>query len=105
MHRLDKHTSGVLVLARSADAANWICEAFRDKTESVGSKSVKKPFFVRKQYWAIVEWGRLLKQRGTINNPITVDGNRLPAKTLYYCKEAAEGLALLKLTPETGVSY
>lgn len=105
MHRLDKHTSGVLILARSADAASWICEAFRDKSEAADNNFVKKPFFVKKQYWAIVECGHLLKQRGTVTNPILVDGTRLPAKTIYYCKEASEGLALLKLVPDTGAYH
>ena len=41
VHRLDKDTSGVLVLARSPAAAAWLTAAFRDKT-------------VRKIYWALV---------------------------------------------------
>ncbi len=41
VHRLDKDTSGVLVLARNARAASRLAEAFRGKT-------------VRKVYWAIV---------------------------------------------------
>lgn len=40
VHRLDRDTSGVLVLARSAAAASKLAEAFRDKT-------------ARKLYWAI----------------------------------------------------
>jgi len=41
VHRLDKETSGVLVLARTAAAAAFLTRAFRDKT-------------TRKIYWAIV---------------------------------------------------
>src|SRR6185312_13237874 len=40
VHRLDKDTSGVLVLARSAAAARFLTRAFRDKT-------------TKKIYWAI----------------------------------------------------
>ena len=31
VHRLDKDTSGVLLLARSAKAAAWLTEAFREE--------------------------------------------------------------------------
>lgn len=41
VHRLDKDTSGVLVIARSAAAAAFLTRAFRDKT-------------TRKIYWAVV---------------------------------------------------
>ena len=40
VHRLDKDTSGVLVIARSAAAAAFLTRAFRDKT-------------TRKTYWAL----------------------------------------------------
>src|SRR5207249_10829378 len=41
VHRLDKDTSGVLLIARNAAAAAFFTRAFRDKT-------------TRKVYWAIV---------------------------------------------------
>ena len=41
VHRLDKDTSGVLLLARSARAAKWLTAAFRDKS-------------AEKLYWALV---------------------------------------------------
>ncbi|GIL43469.1 hypothetical protein Vafri_948, partial [Volvox africanus] len=33
VHRLDQAASGVMVVARNADAATWLCAAFRDKAE------------------------------------------------------------------------
>jgi 23S rRNA pseudouridine955/2504/2580 synthase len=41
VHRLDRDTSGVFVVARTAAAARFLGDAFRDKT-------------VRKVYWALV---------------------------------------------------
>ena len=41
VHRLDKETSGVLVIARTASAAAFLTQAFREKT-------------TRKTYWAVV---------------------------------------------------
>jgi len=53
VHRLDKDTSGVLLIARSAAAAAFFTRAFRDKT-------------TRKTYWAIVAGLPELRQ-GKIN--------------------------------------
>lgn len=102
VHRLDKETSGILVLARSADSAAWICEAFKEKTEESNRKRVTKKLMVKKGYWAIVEHGKNLRVRGTIKKEVPVDGGKLPAVTVYWCKEASSGVALLKLMPITG---
>lgn len=56
VHRLDKDTSGVLVLARSAGAAAKLAEAFRGKA-------------VRKVYWAAVV-GLPAPRRGKIDQPL-----------------------------------
>jgi len=56
VHRLDKDTSGVLVLARTAPAARWLTRAFKDKT-------------VRKLYWAVVVGVPRLEQ-GEISLPL-----------------------------------
>jgi 23S rRNA pseudouridine955/2504/2580 synthase len=53
VHRLDKDTSGVLVIARTAAAAAFLTRAFRDKT-------------TRKVYWAAVA-GRPTLARGRID--------------------------------------
>lgn len=95
-------TSGLLVLARSADSAAWISEAFKEKIEKGKHREVTKKLSVKKTYWAIVEHGNNLKVRGTIKKEVPVEGNRLPAETVYWCKEASAGLALLKLMPITG---
>src|SRR5262249_32698990 len=55
VHRLDKETSGVLVLARSVMAATFLTRAFREKT-------------TRKIYWAIVVGLPKLRQ-GRIDLP------------------------------------
>jgi 23S rRNA pseudouridine955/2504/2580 synthase len=56
VHRLDRDTSGVLVLARSARAAKWLTAAFRGReTEKV--------------YWAVLQ-GVPKPQRGRIDIPL-----------------------------------
>jgi 23S rRNA pseudouridine955/2504/2580 synthase len=60
VHRLDKDTSGVLLLARSAAAAAKLAAAFRGRD-------------VRKTYWAVVV-GEPTPKAGTINLPLVRQG-------------------------------
>lgn len=62
VHRLDKDTSGVLLIARSAAAARWLTAAFRAKT-------------ARKIYWALVV-GEVKPRSARIDLPIA----KLPGK-------------------------
>ena len=56
VHRLDKETSGILVIARTAAAAAFLTRAFREKT-------------TRKIYWAVVV-GRPKLAQGRIDLPL-----------------------------------
>jgi 23S rRNA pseudouridine955/2504/2580 synthase len=60
VHRLDKDTSGALLIARNAAAASFFTRAFRDKT-------------TRKVYWAIVV-GQPNLQRGRIELALAKGG-------------------------------
>jgi 23S rRNA pseudouridine955/2504/2580 synthase len=73
VHRLDKETSGVLVLARTAAAAAFLTRAFRDKT-------------TRKIYWAIVV-GLPKPLQGRIDLALA----KLPGKEGERVRAAAEG--------------
>src|SRR6516225_1292796 len=103
VHRLDKETSGVLVLARTGAAAAFLARAFREKT-------------TRKIYWAIVvgvpklRQGRidlaLAKLPGRQGERVRADakeGKR--AVTYYHTVESigseASWLALLPVTGRT----
>ncbi len=57
VHRLDKDTSGVIVLAKHLKAAQFYAEAFKDKE-------------IQKIYWALTVRGPLLEQ-GDIKQPIS----------------------------------
>lgn len=102
VHRLDKDTSGVLVLARTARAAAALTSAFR--AGAVG-----------KLYWALVVGapksasGRiahpLAKRFGASGEHVAVDKDGRPAATTYQVIEragrAASWLALQPLTGRT----
>jgi 23S rRNA pseudouridine955/2504/2580 synthase len=105
VHRLDKDTSGVLVLARSGKAARELAEAFRDKS-------------AQKIYWAVVV-GVPNPERGTIDAPLSKHaehgfGERVGideeegrnAVTRYALIErAGNRAAWLALMPETGRTH
>jgi 23S rRNA pseudouridine955/2504/2580 synthase len=103
VHRLDKDTSGVLLLARSANAAAWLARAFREGQ-------------VRKLYWAVVV-GSPAVQQGRVSRPLSkrfgVRGERVgaddegqPAVTDYRVVErAGRRAAWLELRPWTGRTH
>lgn len=104
VHRLDKDTSGVLLLARNAFAATRLAEAFREKT-------------ARKIYWAAVmgvprpHSGRIEKSLGKRmgrggERMMADEENGLTAETLYKLLASWEGrIAWLALWPLTGRTH
>ena len=104
VHRLDKDTSGVLLLAPTPRAAAFFSRAFSGRT-------------ARKIYWALVmgvpspEEGLIdlpiAKQPGTGGEKMYVDPeNGLPAKTRYRLIErAGNRAAWVELQPHTGRTH
>jgi 23S rRNA pseudouridine955/2504/2580 synthase len=104
VHRLDKDTSGVLLLARSAGSAAHFAKAFSSRT-------------ARKLYWALVigspsiEDGMielpLAKQPGTGGEKMHVDEKEgAPARTRYRVIERAGNTAAwVELQPYTGRTH
>ncbi len=104
VHRLDKDTSGALLLARSPRAAAFFAKSFSSRT-------------ARKVYWALVvgvpsiEDGMidlpLAKQPGTGGEKMHVDEKEgLPSRTRYRVIERAGNRACwLELQPHTGRTH
>lgn len=102
-HRLDKDTSGCLVLARTKGAAARLGRAFQEGA-------------VAKTYWAI-GCGRLDEDEGVIDAPLArrsherrswwmkVDPAGDAALTRYRVLGRADGLVWLSLSPETGRTH
>ncbi len=104
VHRLDRDTSGLLVVAKTDAAHRGLSRAFADRR-------------VRKSYRALV-WGRPDPDAGTIdrtigrsrNNPTKMAvqgtrGARRAARTHYATAEALPGFALLDIDLETGRTH
>ncbi len=104
VHRLDKDTSGVLLLARTARAAAFFSKAFSGRT-------------ARKVYWAIVAGVPsiddgiidlpLAKQPGTGGEKMHVDEEEgLAARTRYrVIEQAGNRAAWVELQPHTGRTH
>ena len=97
VHRLDKDTSGLIVIAKNARAHRVLCSHFQRK-------------LVEKKYLALVN-GIVVEDEGTITGPIGRDAevkvwklheNGKPAETRYRVKKRLDGRTLLELEPVTG---
>ena len=103
VHRLDKDTSGILLLARSASAAAALGAAFRDKA-------------ARKTYWAVVV-GLPVPRRGKIDmalaklpgrggEKMAPEDDGKPAVTYYSVIEnAGDKASFVALLPITGRTH
>jgi 23S rRNA pseudouridine955/2504/2580 synthase len=101
VHRLDRDTSGVLVLARNEFAAAKLSESFRERT-------------TRKYYWALT-YGVPKPNKGKISQPLIKgkEGKMYPddsgegksAHTLYQVVESAMKVAFVALWPLTGRTH
>ncbi len=102
-HRLDKDTSGCLVLGRSRQALARLGRLFRDGK-------------IDKTYWAVVA-GHVAGESGVIDAPLArrshdrrswwmkVDPAGDPAITDWRVQGRADGLAWLELRPRTGRTH
>ncbi len=103
VHRLDKDTSGVLVIAKNDNAHNNLMEQFRSRK-------------INKVYLALV-MGRMKHKKGRIESPIgrdqrdrkkmsiTIDNKGKMAKSAYHVIDEIDGYSLLKVTIETGRTH
>ncbi|OOM81024.1 ribosomal large subunit pseudouridine synthase D [Clostridium puniceum] len=101
VHRIDKDTSGVLVIAKNDEAHNKLSEQLKDHS-------------MKREYCALVE-GRLKNEKGTINKSLArnkrdrlkigiVEGGKR-AVTHYEVIERYNGYTLIKCILETGRTH
>ena len=100
VHRLDKNTSGILLLAKSKEVAQNVTMLFKENK-------------IKKKYVTIVK-GKLTKRKGKISLPLTkkkiagiekmvVDpDSKEKAETSYKVIDYKKGLSLLEVYPKTG---
>ena len=101
VHRLDKNTSGILVIAKDEDTHRKLSRLF----------SVHN---IEREYWAVV-WGRFTKPKGIIEKSlgrsqkdrkkVIVRSDGKHAVTEYEVIKQFEFLSLIKLTLHTGRTH
>ncbi len=102
VHRLDKDTSGVMVVAKNDEAYHHLAKQFKDRT-------------VKKVYRAII-YGKIGKDEGLIDSDIgrhpserkrmsTRARRGRPAITRWRKVEEFESAALLEILPQTGRTH
>lgn len=105
VHRIDRDTSGVLVIARTEDAYKYLKRQFKQRT-------------IKKRYRAFV-YGKMKQERGSINRPIgrhNADfrrftaqknrrGNEREAITSYSVRETSDEASYIDVMPLTGRTH
>jgi 23S rRNA pseudouridine955/2504/2580 synthase len=104
VHRLDRDTSGVLVMAKTLPMARWITQAFKERT-------------VQKIYWALV-CGVPKKKEGVVSlalskkpdpmgEKVRVDQEEGVRATTYYriIETLGNRVSWLELAPKTGRTH
>lgn len=102
VHRLDKDTSGVLLIAKTRAAAQYLTAAFQDKT-------------IDKQYLAVTSHrppdaagvieAAIEKAYGSLQEKMVVSQDGQAAKTSYRVLSSNKGMTLLGLSPSTGRTH
>lgn len=105
VHRLDRDTSGILLLAKTQEAFLFLKDQFKNRK-------------IQKLYHAFV-WGELKEPAGTIDKPIgrskkdfrlwsatsSAGGKLREAVTRWTRLECAKGISYLALEPKTGRTH
>lgn len=102
VHRLDKDTSGVVVVARTQRAFEYLKHLFKNRRVEKTYLALVAGRVVRKRGVIDLKIGRLVKKsalRGTEQQRIK---NEREARTEYRVLEYLPGFTLLEVTPKTG---
>lgn len=101
VHRLDKETSGLLVVCKRDPALSKLAEAFRERK-------------IKREYYALV-WWQMPTRQGTVDSPIgrdprdrkkfTVNPGGKSARTHWRLLESYDYLSLLSVRLETGRTH
>lgn len=104
VHRLDKETSGVMIVARHQKAFDYLKNLFQTRQ-------------IKKTYLALV-WGKVKERSGVIDKPLGIKTGSVKrtarvenakmvkeAKTAYRVKQYFDGFTLLEVEPLTGRTH
>lgn len=110
VHRLDRETSGIILVAKKRSALKALQEQFREKSEQMTLAGI------RKTYLALVD-GEWPADRRQVDEPLLrvelPNGDRIvkvssegkPSKTLFTAVQALQGATLVEASPVTGRTH
>lgn len=110
VHRLDRETSGVILVAKKRSALKELQAQFREKSEQMTLAGI------RKTYLALVD-GQWPSERKVVNEPLLrielPNGDRVvkvstegkPSKTLFCIVESLRNATLIEASPVTGRTH
>lgn len=110
VHRIDRETSGVLLVAKKRASLKALQAQFREKSENMTLAGIKKT------YWALVD-GSWPESRKLVNEPLLrtelPNGDRMvrvskdgkPSKTLFSVKALLRGASWIEALPVTGRTH
>ena len=102
VHRLDRDTSGVLVLARSAEAHHHLNDQFRERRVEKVYRALIAPI----PAWEKISAGFPLRKDGDRQHRTVVDSQRgKPARTDFEVLERFPQAALVAARPHTGYTH
>lgn len=102
VHRLDKDTSGVVIIARTQHAFEYLKHLFKNRRVEKTYLALVAGCVAKKRGVINLKIGRLIKKpalRGTENQRIK---NEREARTEYRVLEYLPGFTLVAVTPKTG---
>lgn len=83
VHRLDRTTSGILVLARTRKAAQDLASRFREATDSNGKDDPNAPSRIQKKVYLEKELGSHMESDSIVGSLVTA--LTLPLSMLVFC--------------------
>ena len=100
VHRLDKLTSGLILLARSKESCSALCELFAQREVEKYYLAICPKTMKKKQGWVI---GDMAKGRRGAYKLLASKDN--PSVTQFYSQAIGGGLRLCLLKPKTGKTH
>ncbi len=103
VHRLDKDTSGLMVIAKDDRFHELLIQLFKNRKIKKNYTALVQGIFAEKKGKIILPLGRSAKDRKKIS--VRLNGGRDAITKFSLIKEFDEGCSLLDISPETGRTH